>query len=133
MRVFIRVSEDLIRVLIQNPSRREPTKACEGLRRSGSTAEKSQAREEIFGSFRTLELNRGAQIRTGDLTDPNGARYQAAPRPEATEYGKGRRLGPARPSACNRLEVPDREPGHERLEALFEGQPLALRVNLEAL
>ncbi len=28
-------------------------------------------------------LNRGARIRTGDLTDPNGARYQAAPRPDA--------------------------------------------------
>jgi hypothetical protein len=27
--------------------------------------------------------NRGARIRTGDLTDPNGARYQAAPRPDA--------------------------------------------------
>src|SRR5256714_3776615 len=26
---------------------------------------------------------RGAQIRTGDLSDPNGARYQAAPHPEA--------------------------------------------------
>jgi dinuclear metal center YbgI/SA1388 family protein len=30
--------------------------------------------------------NRGAQIRTGDLSDPNGARYQAAPHPEP---GKG--------------------------------------------
>jgi NAD(P)H-dependent FMN reductase len=29
--------------------------------------------------------NRGARIRTGDLTDPNGARYQAAPRPDAIE------------------------------------------------
>jgi len=26
--------------------------------------------------------HRGAQIRTGDLSDPNGARYQAAPHPE---------------------------------------------------
>jgi hypothetical protein len=26
-------------------------------------------------------LNRGGRIRTGDLTDPNGARYQASPRP----------------------------------------------------
>src|SRR3954447_11866882 len=26
---------------------------------------------------------RGAEIRTRDLTDPNGARYQAAPRPDA--------------------------------------------------
>jgi hypothetical protein len=30
-----------------------------------------------------LSRNRGARIRTGDLTDPNGARYQAAPRPDA--------------------------------------------------
>ena len=27
--------------------------------------------------------HRGARIRTGDLADPNGARYQAAPRPDA--------------------------------------------------
>src|SRR5580704_18161054 len=27
-------------------------------------------------------FNRGAEIRTRDLTDPNGARYQAAPRPD---------------------------------------------------
>src|SRR5437763_8240536 len=27
--------------------------------------------------------NRGARMRTGDPTDPNGARYQAAPRPDA--------------------------------------------------
>ena len=29
------------------------------------------------------KLHRGARIRTGDLADPNGARYQAAPRPDA--------------------------------------------------
>jgi hypothetical protein len=33
--------------------------------------------------FRNEAFNRGARIRTGDLTDPNGARYQAAPRPDA--------------------------------------------------
>ena len=33
--------------------------------------------------FAVLEGNRGARIRTGDLADPNGARYQAAPRPDA--------------------------------------------------
>ncbi len=31
---------------------------------------------------RDARQNRGARIRTGDLADPNGARYQAAPRPE---------------------------------------------------
>ena len=30
--------------------------------------------------------HRGAEIRTRDLTDPNGARYQAAPRPGAGDY-----------------------------------------------
>ena len=29
-----------------------------------------------------LSISRGARIRTGDLTDPNRARYRAAPRPE---------------------------------------------------
>jgi dinuclear metal center YbgI/SA1388 family protein len=33
--------------------------------------------------YRGLLTNRGARIRTGDLADPNGARYQAAPRPDA--------------------------------------------------
>jgi hypothetical protein len=36
---------------------------------------------ETLGEPRVV-CNRGARIRTGDLTDPNGARYQAAPRPE---------------------------------------------------
>jgi hypothetical protein len=37
--------------------------------------------ERAKRELRELE-NRGAQIRTGDLSDPNGARYQAAPHPE---------------------------------------------------
>ncbi len=48
-----------------------------------------------------LRTNRGAQIRTGDLSDPNGARYQAAPHPErgkgsgwARRRGRNRRVGP---------------------------------------
>jgi dinuclear metal center YbgI/SA1388 family protein len=53
---------------------------------------------------------RGARIRTGDLADPNGARYQAAPRPDAalsipqpgsgvgaTHAPRGRRQGSRRP------------------------------------
>ena len=38
---------------------------------------------------------RGAQIRTGDLSDPNGARYQAAPHPEPRKGSDSaaRRLG----------------------------------------
>ena len=37
-------------------------------------------------------LNRGAQIRTGDLSDPNGARYQAAPHPEPPKGSDNRRV-----------------------------------------
>jgi dinuclear metal center YbgI/SA1388 family protein len=37
----------------------------------------------VFAAVRGLAEYRGARIRTGDLTDPNGARYQAAPRPDA--------------------------------------------------
>src|SRR5205085_922145 len=33
---------------------------------------------------------RGAQIRTGDLSDPNGARYQAAPHPEPSKRSAAR-------------------------------------------
>src|ERR1700730_18373201 len=40
-------------------------------------------------------FNRGARIRTGDLADPNGARYQAAPRPDA-ETSIPHRYGPRR-------------------------------------
>jgi dinuclear metal center YbgI/SA1388 family protein len=36
-----------------------------------------------FADIRGLAVYRGARIRTGDLADPNGARYQAAPRPDA--------------------------------------------------
>ncbi len=36
--------------------------------------------------------NRGAQIRTGDLSDPNGARYQAAPHPERSKGSDNRPL-----------------------------------------
>jgi dinuclear metal center YbgI/SA1388 family protein len=37
----------------------------------------------MFAAIRRPKENRGARIRTGDLADPNGARYQAAPRPDA--------------------------------------------------
>jgi hypothetical protein len=35
----------------------------------------------LFAAIRGPTANRGARIRTGDLTTPNRARYQAAPRP----------------------------------------------------
>ena len=41
--------------------------------------------------------HRGAEIRTRDLTDPNGARYQAAPRPGGGDYRTGG--APRRPVA----------------------------------
>ncbi len=52
--------------------------------------------------------NRGARIRTGDLTDPNGARYQAAPRPDAgssiphdaAARLSSRRCQPESPTSC---------------------------------
>ena len=44
-----------------------------------------------WGNHGFPHVYRGAQIRTGDLSDPNGARYQAAPHPErATGYPLGR-------------------------------------------
>ena len=45
--------------------------------------------------------NRGAQIRTGDLSDPNGARYQAAPHPERAQ-GTGSAIARYRPIDCPR-------------------------------
>ena len=39
-----------------------------------------------------LQTRRGARIRTGDLSDPNGARYQAAPHPERSKGSDNRPL-----------------------------------------
>src|SRR6059058_4716898 len=41
-----------------------------------------QRRDRCRGRAASPASHRGAQIRTGDLSDPNGARYQAAPHPE---------------------------------------------------
>ena len=49
----------------------------------GNRVPNSSARRTIpLADFRSDARNRGAQIRTGGLSDPNGARYQAAPHPE---------------------------------------------------
>ena len=69
---------------------------------------------------------RGARIRTGDLADPNGARYQAAPRPDAelsiphTPGQSGRDLavspeasGPRRESGVESRGQEQGEPGQE--------------------
>ena len=53
-------------------------------------------------------FDRGAEIRTRDLTDPNGARYQAAPRPDAARsipYER-RRVSPVSTAAGYRRPMP---------------------------
>ena len=60
----------------------------------------------LFGCVR---LYRGAQIRTGDLTDPNGARYQAAPRPDAS-VSIPHRSFPSRPAPAGRRTIAQRVP-----------------------
>ena len=53
---------------------------------------------------------RGARIRTGDLTDPNGARYQAAPRPESSHCGTRAARTPARGTRRRGLPARRRPP-----------------------
>jgi len=59
----------------------------------------------LFATIRKPTANRGARIRTGDLADPNGARYQAAPRPDARQVShkrplrRSRRFPPSHPAA----------------------------------
>src|SRR6202042_692910 len=48
----------------------------------------------IFAAIRRPMEYRGAEIRTRDLTDPNGARYQAAPRPDARAVSHKLALSP---------------------------------------
>ena len=48
----------------------------------------------VFAAIRGPTEYRGARIRTGDLADPNGARYQAAPRPDADTSIPQARLRP---------------------------------------
>jgi dinuclear metal center YbgI/SA1388 family protein len=58
----------------------------EQARNAANTVPRQPALSGIFArirGIRGLPTNRGARIRTGDLADPNGARYQAAPRPDA--------------------------------------------------
>src|SRR3954468_19004951 len=74
---------------------------CQGVSRG--TVLQHGPRDNDAGRGREMPRNRGAQIRTGDLTDPNGARYQAAPRPEiAVESSSAPR------------EQPSAEPRHPR-------------------
>ena len=60
--------------------------------------------------------HRGARIRTGDLTDPNGARYQAAPRPEeGSQYPIGPGFASVRTMATRREII-------EELDRLLEAE-----------
>ena len=61
------------------------------------TGKPVRSREEIRGGTRRFpHAHRGAEIRTPDLSDPNGARYQAAPHPERAKGSDNRAHGPAR-------------------------------------
>src|SRR5258708_856717 len=69
------------------------------------TRAKSAHETQHFAGIRrspVMKEYRGARIRTGDLTDPNGARYQAAPRPDASGSitHRSRRHG-GRPSSAH--------------------------------
>ena len=72
---------------------------------------------------------RGAEIRTRDLTDPNGARYQAAPRPEERGLSHRRCARPAigRPPG---IPIATRTEGIERHHP---AQPLVLCVDLDVV
>jgi hypothetical protein len=55
----------------------------------------------VFAGLRQTLRNRGARIRTGDLTTPNRTRYQAAPRPEGSDStATPPAAGPSTPAAA---------------------------------
>jgi hypothetical protein len=60
-----------------------PTNTHEHERAAPREAQRFRGFSPLFAAVRRSLTNRGAEIRTRDLTDPNGARYQAAPRPDA--------------------------------------------------
>jgi dinuclear metal center YbgI/SA1388 family protein len=60
-----------------------PTNTHEHERTAPREAQRFRGFSPLFAAVRRTLTNRGAEIRTRDLTDPNGARYQAAPRPDA--------------------------------------------------
>jgi hypothetical protein len=64
----------------------------------------------VFAGARGSLTNRGARIRTGDLADPNGARYQAAPRPDACAVSHNGRGMPPTPWAPHPMTVPHTRP-----------------------
>src|SRR5256884_9220155 len=84
----------------------------------------------IRTTMRILE-NRCARIRTGDLTDPNGARYQAALRPDEgvsiAEAGVRSRGSLGRDG----LVIAHCEPRHQGLETLLEGEAVVAGVALD--
>ncbi len=52
----------------------------------------------------SVAASRGARIRTGDLTDPNRARYRAAPRPEDCHILQ-RRLAKVKPQFDSQARI----------------------------
>ena len=66
-------------------------------------------------------FNRGAEIRTRDLTDPNGARYQAAPRPEEPQVSHTSRSPKAHPALRSPGARPRRRPDAEADRLLEPG------------
>src|SRR5580693_7483825 len=64
----------------------------------------------LFAAIRRPTANRGARIRTGDLADPNGARYQAAPRPDADRSIPHGRAGARRHRASSAASPRTRTP-----------------------
>jgi hypothetical protein len=77
--------------------------------RDGSRA-RCAGQPSLAGAWYAVMLHRGARIRTGDLADPNGARYQAAPRPEAgSVYLDG--LRPVSATVTGRRAAGGRWPG----------------------
>jgi dinuclear metal center YbgI/SA1388 family protein len=97
------------------------------------------------GRFVLQENGRGARIRTGDLADPNGARYQAAPRPDAPgsitypagRYGRGMATPLAEILAeADRMLEPDRfedyGPNGLQVAGATEVQKIATGVSAHA-
>jgi hypothetical protein len=83
-------------------------------RTAANTSESAPARPSVFGGFRPCSLtfaeptaNRGARIRTGDLTLPKGARYQAAPRPDAPTRSVSQMVITIRPDSIGRTRHAD--------------------------
>jgi hypothetical protein len=84
-----------------------PTNSREHERTRSPDVQRFRGYSPVFAAVRGSLTNRGAEIRTRDLTDPNGARYQAAPRPDAApvSHTSHRHRAPASSSAHARTRT----------------------------